>query len=491
MRRADSGNPGSLGRRAVAALGLRPPVIPVPPQGFALHDVSVVNPGLDREAGRRVVVEGATIRDISEAGDAPAEGVAGSRYAGCYALPGLIDMHVHYPLLPSRWIPSTFDAAEGAALLYLAYGVTTVRDAGNFDGIWSRKQKMAEPDSPSPRMFCCGPILDGEESRMGLLARKVRNPAEAQAAVDDLANRGANFIKVYDWLTPRSLAAVREAAARRRLPVVGHIPFSVSFEEARVHDVQHLNGLQFEEMPPGFDFHDREDFARYYRCWASIPEERIEQIVRISVEQGIVHTPTIAVQDRIARSRDAAADETSRLLPRYFRDVLWNPEVGIPCLQGHSDDVLRDMKEAVVQIRRVVGRLHRAGVRILAGTDGPGNPGTTPGVSLHEELQQLVSSGLTPEEAWTAATRHAGEFLGLPLLGTLQKNAPADILLFREDPTRDLSALSTLEAVAAGGRLYPKGVLDVGVARHARYFARPLFDFVTMAVARRAMRMFG
>jgi hypothetical protein len=401
-------------------------------------------------------------------------------------------MHVHYPLLPSSRVPASFDAAEGAALLYLAHGVTSVRDVGNFDGIWSRKQKMAEADSPSPRMFCCGPILDGEESRMGLLSRKIRSPAQAHALVDDLANKGANFIKVYDWLAPRSLAALREAAARRRLPVVGHIPFSVSFEEAGVHDVQHLNGLQFEEMPLGFDFHDREDFARYFRCWASIDEERIEDIVRISVEQGIVHTPTIVAQYRIARSKDpgGASDETSRLLPRYFRDVLWSPEVGLSYLQGHSDAVFRDMKEAVVQIRRVVGRLHRAGVRIFAGTDGPANPMTTPGVSLHEELHQLVSSGLTPEEAWTAGTRHPGEFLRLPMLGTLQKNAPADILLFREDPTRDLSALSTLEAVAASGRLYPKEMLEEGVARHKRYFEGRLFDVVTMAVARRAMKMF-
>ena len=65
MTRTDSGNPGSLGRRAVAALGLRPPVIPVPPQGFVLHDVTVVNPGLGREVGQSVSVEGATIDDIS------------------------------------------------------------------------------------------------------------------------------------------------------------------------------------------------------------------------------------------------------------------------------------------------------------------------------------------------------------------------------------------------------------------------------------------
>ena len=492
MARKRTGNSRSLARGALAAFGLRPPVVEVPLQGFVLHDVTVVNPGMDRKVRQSVTVKGSTIADISSFESVRSEVEGDSRYAGTYALPGLIDMHVHFSAPPSRWIPATFDAAEGAALLFLAHGVTALRDVGNFDTIWGRQRKMEDGDTPGPRMFCCGRILDGEQSKIGGLAQRIRDPAEARAAVHERADRGAGFIKVYDWLDPESLAAAREAAAERRLRIVGHIPFSVNFEDAGVEDVQHLNGLQFKDMPLGFNFHEPRDFAMYYRTWADIDEERIDEIVRISVEQEIVQTPTIMVQDRIARMNDPGEthDQSSYFLPRYYRDILWNPEAGLTYLQGQSDAVLTDMKKAVGQIRRVVGRLHQAGVRILAGTDGPGNPGTTPGVSLHEELHHLVLSGLSAEEALAAGTRHGGEFLGLPMLGTLQENAPADIALFREDPTRDLSALSSLEAVAANGRLYPKEVLDEGLLRHKRYFESRLFESVTMTAARQELKKF-
>ena len=69
-------------------------------------------------------------------------------------------------------------------------------------------------------------------------------------------------------------------------------------------------------------------------------------------------------------------------------------------------------------------------------------------------------------------------------LGTVQEGAPADFLLFREDPTRDLAALSTLEAVVAQGRLYPKAVLEAALARHREYFNGWLYDRLSMVFAR-------
>jgi imidazolonepropionase-like amidohydrolase len=134
-------------------------------------------------------------------------------------------------------------------------------------------------------------------------------------------------------------------------------------------------------------------------------------------------------------------------------------------------------------MKAVVPRLYEAGVRIHVGSDTP-NPFVVPGVGLHEELSHLVAAGLTPEEVWVAATRWAGETLGMSKLGTVQEGAPADFLLFREDPSRDLTALSTLEAVVAQGRLYPKAVLDAALARQRDYFNGWLYDRLSMVFAR-------
>jgi imidazolonepropionase-like amidohydrolase len=141
-------------------------------------------------------------------------------------------------------------------------------------------------------------------------------------------------------------------------------------------------------------------------------------------------------------------------------------------------------------MKLLVHRLHEAGVHIYAGSD-TFNPFVVPGASLQEELYHLIDAGFTPEEVWAAATREAGEWLREPRLGSVEEGAPADLLIFREDPTRDLAALSTLEAVVAQGRLYPKEMLDQALARWRAHFEGRFYDTVTMAIARRRMRQFA
>jgi adenine deaminase len=107
---------------------------------------------------------------------------------------------------------------------------------------------------------------------------------------------------------------------------------------------------------------------------------------------------------------------------------------------------------------------------------------------MHEELRLLAASGLGVEGAWAAATRVAGESLGVPDLGVVRAGAPADFLLFRDDPTRDLRALATLQAVVARGRLYPRADLEAAIARHRALHASVVYDTVVTALARPLLR---
>jgi cytosine/adenosine deaminase-related metal-dependent hydrolase len=94
-------------------------------------------------------------------------------------------------------------------------------------------------------------------------------------------------------------------------------------------------------------------------------------------------------------------------------------------------------------------------------------------------MMLLHASGLSLEEVWLAATRSAGEALGIPQLGVIEAGAPADLLIFREDPTRDLRALGTLEAVVVRGRLYLWQVRMHMVMDHIKYFDGFLYDWGT------------
>jgi cytosine/adenosine deaminase-related metal-dependent hydrolase len=457
---------------------LQPPVLGVPSQDrLVLANVTVVNPGLERGAGRTLTVDGDRIESIITHDPTRHASEAPGRFAGSYVLPGLIDMHVHHGLCVGD--------RELLGLLFLAHGVTTVRNTGDFYGtVPEERRQVREGKYPGPRIFACGPVLDGDPPMWPALlpgSWVVRNAAEAQAAVDELAEVGVHCVKVYSWLSAEVLAAIRRRAAQHGLPVIGHVPLAVPFEEAHLQDVQHLTGVPATGAPPiahGTMAIPQAYASVWATAWQNLDAAQVDFIARTSLEQGITHTPTLVAFEQASRLHDfpqLLGDPAIQLLPHVYRDVLWR-----------QDDVLKPfaaLGEAFPKMMNVVRRLHEAGVRIHAGTDTP-NPFVVPGASLHEELHNLVDAGFIPEEAWVAATRWAGESLGEPKLGTLQEGAPADFLIFREDPSHDLAALSTLEAVVAQGRLYPKEVLGRAIQRHRDYTESWLYDHISMTIAR-------
>jgi hypothetical protein len=444
-------------------LAYSPPATAVPPQGIILSDVNVVNPAQKTVLNRTVVVDGGEISQIGPAGP----GDSSSRYAGCYLLPGLVDMHVHIP-------PSIRSLCS---LLFLSHGVTTVREAGDADGTTlEARERIRYGVDPGPRLFAAGPVLDGDPPFLPT-SWPVRDAAEAEDAVATLAAQGVDFIKVHHKLSAAALAGVREAAARHNLRVVGHIPAAVSLETAGIWDVQHLDGLvaypQEGESP-------REVQER----WAHLSPAQIAWYVEVSSKQGLVHTPTVVSGESllwVAEGRPPASMPV-QAMPRYFRDVIWAQMGTMPMFQHMRDglpDLLRQSRQRMLE---VVLALHEAGVRLHLGTDTAGMPYVVPGASLQWELERFVEAGLPLADAWAAGTRVAGESLDVPGLGTVAEGAPADLLVFQEDPTRDLAALSTLRAVVAQGRFYSKEALNEALARHRECFERPAYDRVTTTV---------
>lgn len=455
---------------AAALLSLAPPTPLRPPERGALFaNVTVVNPGAGREPSRTVRVEGDRIASIEASGGAE---------SGGYLLPGLVDMHVHGA------DPSIAGQEALFSLLYLAHGVTAIRNTGGGTDQLAERERIARGEEAGPRIFACGPLHDGKPP-IWAFSTVVETPAQAEAAVAYVADTGFDCVKVYERLLPEALAALVRGARARRLPVVGHVPDRVRFEEAGIDDVQHLRGVERSEpREPIFDVVAR--VRRRGQDWAALSAERIDFVARTSLAQGIAHTPTLALIERASRMDrldEQMAEPRMRLLPRFYSALSWNPR-GFPWYEAFAPADWELAREASRSAARMANTLFRAGVRIHAGTD-VGNPFLVPGASLQEELYQLVGAGLTPEEAWLTATRWPGEFLREPGLGTVAPGAPADLLLFREDPTRDLAALGTLEAVVAAGRLYRREVLDDALEASERHYRGWLYDSVSMSIGTR------
>ncbi len=447
-------------------LSYRPPEVAVPAQGAVLEGVTVVNPGAGRQAGQRLVVEGGRIAAIEP-------GAPGGEYAGCTVLPGLVDMHVHIT-------PSLRELVE---MLFLAHGVTTVREAGDADGTtWAARRQIDAGRRPGPRTFACGPVLDGAPPFLPT-SWPLRTAAEAEAAVDVVAAQGADFVKIHHYISAEALDGVRRAAAAHGLRVVGHAPMAVPFDECGVWDVQHLDGV----IPyPGPD----ESPLDYQLRWQALDPARIDAYVRTSVEQGMAHTPTLVTTAGFVRLLDpqAGQEPALRLLPRYYRDVIWRRQRGPSIFRRFTDQALARMAERQSLQGEIVRRLHAAGVRVHLGSDTAAAPFVVPGLSLQQELACMVAAGLTLDEAWVAGTRAAGESLGLAGLGVLRAGAPADLLVFGGDPSRDLAALGSLRAVVAQGRLYPRAVLEAALTAHRRCFERPSYDRLTTGLMRWMVR---
>lgn len=443
------------------ALGLSsgaPSLAPTERMPLLLDGVTVVNPGVGRASDQRVAIGAdGQIESITPIRSGAREG----QFAGMFLLPGLIDSHVHLPP------PHLLGQRELFAALFLAHGVTTIRDTGP---LWSDPfrygRAIRDGEVAGPRTVSCGPILDGPGGAWPG-ARIVSGREEARAAVRDLAAAGAVCIKTYESLDSSTLGAIARTAEELGLPVIGHLPFDSTWREAQIREIQHLC------VP---------------RCRSLRPDAR-DQLIETAVRAGLAHTPTLVVFEGQSRSFDyprAIAASDTRLLPRFWREVIWNPRFGFgppPWAQEESGVDLRYQKALVQQLRTIVGTLHARGVPIYAGSDS-GNPFVVPGASLHRELELLVESGLSIEEAWVAATRAPGRALGIRDLGTIVSGAPADLLVFAADPTTDLRALATLQAVIADGRLYKKDEIESTLIRQRGHFETVLYRWESFTIAR-------
>ncbi len=452
-----------------------PPSVVATTSDFVLPDVTLVSPGAGRLPNQDVHIANGRIEGVRTASSSASPELQALR--GRFVLPGLVDMHTHLPTANALQLSGYF------ALLYLAHGVTTLREAGDMDGsaVRTLSDAVDRGDYPAPRVFSCGPFIGGAPARLENTI-VVTAPGDAAAAVRKVKQAGHHFVKSYDYLTVPQLNELKAAAREHQLPVMGHVPFALPYEEALVPEVQHLYGVP-EPHSVGADH-----ILNRSADWQDVDSARLDRIVEATLEHGIGNTPTLAVTANLLRYADyrgTLQHPDVQLMPRMYREVVWHPDKGIPFLRGVVGFLDR-LQDALDRKRRLVKRLHEVGARLHIGTDCP-LPFTVPGASVHQEMQQFCEAGIDLEEVWRLATTGAAEMLPLKQLGTLEPSAPADLLVFREDPMVSWSAMQSLEAVVAQGRLYLCRDIEAAIQRYKRHFDGLIFDQVSLFASRRIM----
>jgi cytosine/adenosine deaminase-related metal-dependent hydrolase len=458
---------------AVLWLGLHvllPPALPTPARAsLVISGVTVINPGVARLEDRSIVVRDGRIASVRPR----RPGDPAPLCDGCFALPGLIDAHVHTP--PRIAIGNQ----ELFALLYLAHGITMVRDVGASDGsIAGLAERLAAGALPGPYMIRCGPVLDGDPPGWPI-ASVVRGAADAAPLVGRLADEGVGCIKVYNEVSKEAFEAIESAARSRGLPLIGHVPHSVGLGGVSDFESQHLTGVPYlhHPRPPyGWDIRDEEVMA--------LGEAEIEEAFATAHRKHISFTPTLAnFRLRLSASDPVRFAPTAGagLLPAFWADA-WQIIAGHP----ETERAIALRLDSVLALQDLVRRAHQRGIPVLAGTDTL-MPFVVPGESLHLEIEALHQAFGSAEAALASATTVSGRHIADGEIGVIAPGARADVLLLRDDPTRRLGALRDWQHVFADGRRYDRATVDDWLARythhfHDRLYAGALGGIVALAV---------
>lgn len=374
--------------------------------------------GLDSKAKEKVdiVVRNGRIISIAPTGAGKPVGRLIDA-SGLTAMPGLIDSHVH--------LIKEYGARFGR--LYLAYGITSVRSPGNVPGdVLEEKEALAAGLRPGPNMFVTGYILDGTRT-IWEMGTPVSTKSEVERQVNLAATLGYDMVKSYVHTSEPLREAIVRAAHARGLHVSSHEIYPAALFGSD--SLEHLDG---------------NGAGRGYSAKTSQLNRSYQDVLALARASGIAITPTISLFSPVAElvDRDAAnARARWSLQPSWVRN---QPVMNFAI--GPGSDILAD------NIRKSIFTLYRGGATILVGTDSPFTP---IGINTHNELFQMVKSGLTPFEALRSATVLPAELLGASAeIGTLEPGKLADIVLVEGNPLEDITAAANVRMTVKSGRVY-------------------------------------
>ena len=377
-----------------------------------------------------VLVEDGVVRAIAPELALPA-GTMRYDASGKHVVPGLIDALVH------------FDAEHDA--LYVAHGVTVVRDVGG-----SRVKTQAERDpaardrTPGPALYTCGAVLDGDPPGSPDAAI-LRSPAAAQSLLPILIDERVDFLCVQLGLGAEAWTKVLEIAHAAELDVWGPVPRALSIEAA-------LEGGQ-----DGIHHLDR--FLPTGVSWEVVSIGGLTPQIEALAASNVPLVPTMhASALRLVNQSETPVMGLLPLLdPTY--ESWWRGELAQRA-SVMTEETQEQGARIVAKQRSLLFRLLEGGVRLVPGSGAP-HPWLFPGQALHTELALWVESGMAPADALHAATRGAAEALGLgDVHGSLAVGRSADLVVTATDPREDLSGLAAPELVGVRGRILERTDLD-------------------------------
>jgi imidazolonepropionase-like amidohydrolase len=329
--------------------------------------------------------------------------------SGMTVMPAIIDTHVH--------LSTTRDALIEDLTQRARLGIVAAQSLGS-DGLEVPLELRDEVIPGAARYLSAGRGITSPEPGRSDVPHWVTTTEEARQAVRDEVARNVDIIKIwvddrdgqYERLSPELYAAVIDEAHQNNMQVAAHI--------FRLEDAKGL-------LEAGIDV-----FAHGVRD-QDIDDEFIEMV---RARPNVVLIPNMPYRgvatdlEWLRDSMDASAFE------QLQASNIERPEV----------------QDAFGIQARNLARLSEAGMTITMGTDG--NSYCAP----HIEMEDMVSSGMSPAEVIIAATKNSAELLGYDELGTVEAGKSADFIVLEENPLDDITNTRTIVDVYLRGQVVPQ-----------------------------------
>ncbi len=370
---------------------------------------------------------------------------------GMFLLPGFIDVHGH--------IGGQAQGADAEYVfkLWMAHGVTTVRDpsAGNgLDWVLDQKKKSAASEITAPRLFAYTAF--GQGAKEG-----INSPQQAREWVRENARRGADGIKFFGAPPKIMEAALDENKKAGLRATAHHAQMAVAkwnvlhSARAGLNSMEHWYGLPeamftdrtVQDYPANYNYNNEQDrFSQAGKLWEQAAEkgsDKWNEVMEELLELDFTLSPTFNIYEA---SRDLMRARTAEWHSDYTLPSLW--EFYQPSKISHGSYWHFWGTEEEVAWKRnyrkwmdFVNEYKNRGGRVAAGSDS-GFIFQLYGFAYIRELELLREAGLHPIEVIMAATLNGAELLGVEDdLGSVEVGKLADFVIVEENPLANFKVL--------------------------------------------------
>jgi amidohydrolase family protein len=355
-------------------------------------------------------------------------------------VPGLWDCHMHV-------------ANDFTGLQELSLGVTSVRDPGNDDSLTIDRRKRVEAGQLLMPHVYASSLIDGKGPNTAQVANVATSQAEAVSLVDKAKANGFTGVKFYGTLNPAWLPAAAGEAHKLGLHVHGHIPQGIrplDAINAGYDEITHINWIIMQGMPDSV-IQVSNGIARFegpgrYGKDLDLDGAPIQTLIATMAKKGIYNDPTMVAFESLYVPEngdlgDSYAPFVGTLPPTTERGFRTGG-FAVP-----KDLTRADYRKSWAKMVELLGRMHKAGVPIIAGTDGAG-------IELIHELEIYVSAGFSNADALAAATLMPAKLVGQEArTGSIKVGKTADLVLVEGDPARRIGDLRQTRVVMLDGKL--------------------------------------